>query len=163
MDQGQGAADDQARDIAVFLLGGDAQDGQDEDAGQDGFDDEAGQGIPVIQGVGAQLGCILHHQLQHAGAGDGAHELSHHVADEVLHGHLLRAEHGDGDGGIDVAAGDVADGVGHGHDHQAEGRTGHAQGAAGLAGHAAGHEHQHEGAQALRQILFHVFHFNFPP
>ena len=166
VDEGEGQADDEAAEGAVLeLIGGDAQDGGDEEEGQDHFQQEAGAeaAVDAAQAVGAEaaghVGDIAHLEDQgdEAHAGHRADDLGDDVKQE-LHGlQALPKEDRQGDGGVDVAAGDVADGVGHGHDGQAEGQGGEDVPAAagGVAAHqhggAAPHEAQGEGADDLGQ------------
>ena len=167
MDQGQRAADDQTGDLAEGLPGGDAQDGKDEDTGQNDLGDEAlGRGdlnlAELLQRVGAEAAVEAEEHAQQSGAGDGAKALRDHVAAEVLDVHLLADQHGNGNSGVDVAAGDVADGIGHGDDDQAEG-AGDSQitalhVAADGDGGAAGHQDQDEGTDEFRDILSQIFH-----
>ena len=120
----------------------------------------------MIQGVHSQLGGVPHHGVQGAGAGDGTRELGYDVAAEILHGQVTLDQEGDGNRGVDVAPGHVADGVGHGHDHQAEGQRRADEAGrsvfrgADLPGHAAGKEHQYRGTDKLSTILTKIFHGN---
>ena len=65
-----------------------------------------------------------------------------------------------------MAAGNIADGIGHRHDDQTEGQRGEKiPRACGITSHhgggAAGEENQHEGADKLRKILLVILHEPF--
>ena len=166
MDQGQGAADDQTGNLAERLTGGHAQDRQDEDAGQHDLGQEAAaDGDAGLKGVRAEAAVKVEENAQADRTEDRAEALGDHVADEVLEAHLLADQHCQRDRRVDVAAGNVADGVGHRYDHKAEGqsreRVAAPVRAAGDDRHAAGHQHEDKGTDEFRQILFECVHI-FP-
>ena len=128
---GQRQADDEAAEGAVLgLLRGHAEDAEHEDEGQHDLDQQAREGAAVhaAEAVGAEAAGHVGHaaeledQGQQGGADQRAEALGEHIADEVLALHAAGEQHAEGDRGVDVAAGDVADAVGRGDDRQAEGQ-----------------------------------------
>ena len=161
--QRQGQTDDQTRELLILLLRGNAQDDQDEDEGQDALDDQGGQDLSVEQAVGAEALVKADQRAEDRRARGSARELSDDVQEEVLDAHAARQQYADGDSRVDVAAGDVADGVRHRDDDQTERQSGQHVcrvrliGAAQYGRGAAGEEYQHEGADELSDEFFHVF------
>ena len=144
----EGQADDQAAEGAVArLAGGHAEDAGDEDEGQDDLDQQARNRVAAHTGeaVGAETTGHIRHAAelkddrQDGRADQRADALGDDVAADVLLVHTAGHEHAEGDGGVDVAAGDVADGVSHGDDGQAEGQGGEDVAAAG--GCVTAHQH----------------------
>jgi hypothetical protein len=87
---------------------------------------------------------------------DGADDLEHDVADEILDGEFLVEEHGDGDGGIEVAPRDLPDSDGHDHDGQTEGESTADEVVTRLHSEEKGsdtEEHESEGAEELSEVF----------
>ena len=102
-------------------------------------------------------------------AGNGAKNLRDHIGDEVLRRHAAGDEHAEADRGIDVAARNLADAIGHGDDGEAEGRgdaekVDRGRPASHVAddGGAAADQHQRKCPNEFRDCLFHV-HGDLPP
>ena len=118
--EGKGKTDYKACYAAVFDLRGDAEDGKDEDEGQDDFNKQGKPDIAVVESVCSETGAGSYKSEKNRSAGDGAEELGNDVADEVSEGKLAVYEHCDGNGGVNVATGNIAYGIGHGDDHESE-------------------------------------------
>ena len=149
----QGQADDEAAERAVFrLLGGHAQNIDDENERQDDFHQKArhGAAADAAQTVGTEaaghIGHTAHaeHRRQDRRAHERAHTLGNHVVHELHDFHAAGEQDPQRHSGVDVASGDVADGIGHGHNGQAE-RQGREDVASAVGGVTA---HQHGSAAA---------------
>lgn len=165
--QSQGQTDDQTGDRTVLGLGGDTQDGNDEYEGQDDFDQDGQADVALIQSVGTEAALCTEDGQENGGTCDSAGSLCNDVADEVLEAQLAADQHGDGNCGVDVATGNVTDGVCHGHDDQTEGQSGEQVATTGgcitadsNCG-AAGEKHQYEGTDKFRDVLFDRTHKYF--
>jgi hypothetical protein len=125
---------------------------------------------PVGEGPGAGLQLVGGHALlvdrdepQGAARGDGGDDLHDDVRGDVLPLEALADGQADGDGRVEVPAGDVTHPVGHGHHGEAEGEAdteeadaeadaavvGLGEELGGEHGTAAAAEHQHERAEEL--------------
>ncbi|KAB8096443.1 hypothetical protein EE612_024891, partial [Oryza sativa] len=104
---------------------GGGEDGVDEDEGADDLGAEAvALGVAGRDDVGAAAGGLVQallEALDDAGATDGAEALHHHVEEGPGEGQLPGEEEAEGDGRVDVAAGDAGGAVDEGEDHAAEG------------------------------------------
>uniref|UniRef100_A0A0E0DH10 Uncharacterized protein n=1 Tax=Oryza meridionalis TaxID=40149 RepID=A0A0E0DH10_9ORYZ len=104
---------------------GGGEDGVDEDEGADDLGAEAvALGVAGRDDVGAAAGGLVQallEALDDAGAADGAEALHHHVEEGPGEGQLPGEEEAEGDGRVDVAAGDAGGAVDEGEDHAAEG------------------------------------------
>ncbi len=60
---------------------------------------------------------------QDARSADGPGALRHDVGGQILAAEAFADEQPDGDGGVEVTAGDVTDGEGHGENREAKGQT----------------------------------------
>ncbi len=170
----QGEADDYAAEGAMSaLLGGHAEDGQNEQEGQQDFYDETchGAAAHACQTVCAEAtGLVLNraeleYECQQSGASQGTEALGNNVADEFVHLHAAAHEHAEGNGGIDVAAGNIAHAVCHADDGQTEGKGGEdvatAVDSVTADQHcgAAAEQHECERADEFGDVLFDGFHF----
>ena len=164
MNQRERTADDQTGDPAVFRLAGDAEDREHKHAGEENFDDQRLHGAAIVQPVGAETVGRADQPAQDGGSGGRAQKLRDDIAHEIRNAHAAVQQDAQGDGGVDVAAGDVADGIRHGDNHQTERQRRHQIGsvrfgcAARHGGDAAGEQDQNEGADKFGGILFHVAH-----
>ena len=170
MDEDQGQTDGQAGEVAGAFLGiGGAQHHEDEEERGDAFDEEcAADAAGIGDTVGAEAGRIAHgarsarrldDQHEHGTGEDTADDLADPVADRFFPRHAARKGDAEGNGRIDVAAGDAADGVGHGHHGKTE-SDGGADDAGGVTaaqphGGAATQERQDERSDAFCKVLFH--------
>ena len=162
VDQDERQTDGEAGELIVAGLGGDAEDRQHERGGEHGLDGEAFHHVAAIQRIGAEAAVPAAEVAEQGRAGRGAGELGDHVADKVAEAHAAGQQHAQRDGGIDVAAGNVADGIGHGDDRQAERQRRAQIGGVDLRavaaqhdGRAAAEKHEHERADKFSEILFH--------
>lgn len=136
VDEGQREADGERRDGLVFALGGDGEDDGDEHGGQDDLGQEdraeseaAGGGGAVAVGGEAGVagggevagGAVGGDEEDDCGSDESAEDLADDVAGDVLPLGAAGDGETDADGGVEVAAGDVADGVDAGHHGEAEG------------------------------------------
>ena len=104
-------------------------------------------------------GDYLGEQKKHCTCDDTADELADPVADGVLPGHAAGKGHAEGDGRIDVASADAADGIGHCDHGKTEGDCGtdNAGGRVAAEEHcgSAAQERQYERSDAFCKVLFH--------
>ena len=143
-----------------------AEDDEHEDEGGDELDEQrSADASRVGYAVGAEAAGQVRSrndlgEEQQDGAGDDtADQLAAPVAAGVLPAHAAGERDGEGDGRVDVAAGDVSDRVRHGDDGQTE-SDGGAHDTGRLAAPeehsvAAAQEHQNEGSDAFSKVLFH--------
>lgn len=177
MHERQREADGQRRDGLVLALGGDGEDDGDEDGGQDDLGQQdraeaeaAGGGGAVAVGGEAGLagggevagGAVGGDEEDDSGSDEPAEDLADDVAGDVLPLGAAGDGEADADGGVEVAAGDVADSVDAGHHGEAEGEgdteEAHSERVAGVG--EGGGEHrgadapgdQEEGAERLRRV-----------
>ena len=161
VDKGERQTD---HDAAVFNLARYAENRNDEDEGQHDFDQERSDDFAVIQSVGAKTAVRTEQTSEGERAEGCAGKLGNDIAEEISHAHFAADQHGDGDRRVDMAAGDVADGIRHGNDDQTEGGGRQEIGGVGFRGAAergsgaAGDEDQHKRADAFRNILFQSLH-----
>ena len=165
VDKGKGEADNETRYVAVLSFGGNAEDGENENAGEDDFDDKGFYDVAVVETVLTELGEVAENSAESGSARDSAGELSDDINDKVDEAHFTAYEHGDRNGRVDVAAGNVAYGISHGNDNEAEGkrRKKIADGvvrdvAVGNDGSAAGEEDENESADEFGKELFEISH-----
>ncbi|WVZ73081.1 hypothetical protein U9M48_021429 [Paspalum notatum var. saurae] len=122
---GERGEDGDVRVPGAALGVGGGEDGVDEDEGADDLGSQAvALGVPGVDGVGAAAGGHVEpllEALDDAGAADGAQALHDHVEEGAREGELARQEEAEGDGGVDVAAGDAGGAVDEREDHAAEG------------------------------------------
>ena len=155
MDQHQRQTDGQSGQVAGAVPGiGGAQDNQHEDKGEDRLGDEGLEHHAVGKAVGARTGgtavvAACDQCVEDRRADDGADNLGDHVPGSLLAAHASREEDAQRDGRIDVAARDVADGVGHGHDRESEGQ-GHSD-CSDAGAYGSGHTPGEYGAAASHQ------------
>ena len=148
VDEDEAQADGQSGEVIGSAVGlrRSAEHHEDEEAGEHHLDDEAVEhtegagvgarersGIVSFLQVGKRLSIqLLHHvgcdqasrlrdDKQHGSCQDGSDDLEHHVHAAVLRRHASGEEASQGDGGVDVASADAADGVSHGYDGQTKG------------------------------------------
>ena len=166
MYQRQREADYQACHLAEFGLRGNAQNRQNKDKGQNDLHDQGTHNTALKQAIlaKAQL-CSAQNAHENGGTGDSAQELGDNVTHKILNAHLAGNQHGNGYGWIDVAAGNIADGIGHGNNHQSESEGCHQVGGVGICAVttdygscAAGKQNQNQGADKLGYILLHILH-----
>ena len=139
---------------------GGVQHDQYEHAGQNDLHKQGKTDTVVIQPVRAETGIRAKQNAQNAGGCEGAEALTDHVADE-FHG-LERAgdQLGQRNGGVDVAAGEVAHRVARGDETHAESerRDQIACAEPGVTAHrasrTAANEHENKGAEKFRNCFF---------
>lgn len=165
MDQRQRQADDQSDDEFVVGLGSDPEDRIDEDEGQDDFDEEPQQEIQgeggsreVRDAVRPEGGIGTEEDHQDEASKEGSQHLGEDVESEILEGELFGQIHGEGHRRIDVASGDVADGVGHRHDGKPEGQRGGHEIDAAFDGDPATEGDEDEGSDEFGEIRFPILH-----
>ena len=178
MDEGEGQTDDEtAEGTVVRLLGGDAEDGQNEYEGQEALDQQTCDDalIHARETVGAEAARHILHaaetedRSENACARESAEALGDDVADEVSHAHAARDEHAERYRGVDVAARDVADAVSHADDDKTERQSGQDVAAAvrrvAADEHrgAAAEYHENHGADKFGDELFDRIHSITPP
>ena len=168
MNQDEGEADGQTCEVVGGTIGlrGGAEDDEHEDVRQHNLNYQAVDGT-VGAGVGTRSrgdddgGIHTDNAVEDSSCEDGTDDLSTDVTARVLGRDAAVEEDAQGDGGIDVAAADAADGVGHGDDAETEGdgcahdRSG-VDAATETHGRAATKQCQHESAYHFSKILFHV-------
>ena len=163
--QRQGEADDQTGELLILLLGGHAQDDQNEYEGQDALDDQRLDDAVVVQTIRAEA-CVKADQCaQYSRSRGSAGKLRDDVEEELGYGHAAGQQNADRDRRVDVAAGYVADGVRHRDDHQTERQRREDVRAVRLSAVAAYYrsgtareQYQHEGADEFRTEFFDVVH-----
>ena len=169
MHERKAQTDDDAGEVGIFLLARCAENGKHEHEGQNRLDDEGdletGSVGRTVDVVCAETVGVAEDEQQRPCAGYSTDKLRSNVAAKVLNAHAAGEQHAQGDGGVYVAAGHVADGVRHGDDDETEGerrcdvaRIG--EKATGDGGDAAGEEYQHTGADELGDVLFDAFHLH---
>lgn len=130
MHKGERKADDYARYSLVVRLGSNAENGEHKGECEHDFNDEADKErarIAVsgcedrLNGIAAEVFKRAEEQPDDCRADDCAQNLTDYVTYKFLCGHLFADEHGKANGGIDVAARNVAYGICHGDDYKAEG------------------------------------------
>ena len=176
MDEDQAEADCKSCGLAGSLLGvGGAEHYEDEDEGCNHLYEAsapraAGIGYAVASKGAGEIGSCNHiGEEEEQGAGDdAADDLAAPVAASVFPAHASAEGYAEGDGGIDVAAGDFTDRVGHGHYGQTEcdGGTYYSCGSGAAEEHcgSAAEEREHERADAFCKVLFHGdLDFNVTP
>ena len=96
-------------------------------------------------------------------ADDRAEDLGNDVDDEFLRAHSAFCKAGDGNRGIDVAAGYLTDRVGHRHDDQSEGKRRRNQFTACKSRYAACEKHEDECTNEFgKRFLEETFHIDSP-
>ena len=165
--QNQRQTDGQTCEVACADLAvGGAKHYEYEDEGCDDLNEEctpgaAGIGYAVGAETAGEVGCGDNvHECEQQGAGhDAADDLAAPVAEGIFPAHAAGQGDCQGDGGIDVASADAADGVGHGDDCKTEGDgcPYYSCGSVAAEEHcgAATEKSQHEGADAFSKVLFH--------
>ena len=171
VDKDEGKADGESCKVAgADFAVGRAEDDEDEDEGRDDFHEEgAAEASGVSHAVGAEgtgqvRGCDdLGQEEEHRAGDDAAEDLADPVAAGVLPAHAAGDRDGEGNGRVDVASADAADGVGHGDDGEAESDCGADDTCRGCAaeehGSPAAQKRQDEGPDALSDVLFHMEHW----
>ena len=167
--QDEAEADGESGEVAGsdFAVSG-AEDDQHEKEGcyyfhKDGAPGTASVGYAIGAEASGQVRCADYacYGKEKRACDDTADELSYPVAAGVLPTHTAGEGYAEGNGGIDVATADAADGVCHGYDGKAERYR-----SADYAGRSvtteehrcpASQESENESAQALSKILFHIF------
>jgi hypothetical protein len=172
VNQDEAETDGQTGEAANTLLSvRRAEYGENEDEGQDNLSQQTADcGYALLTGVSAcalKTGYVADQNPQQHGADESADNLEEDVHSGVLDGHTTGQVAAEGDGGVDVTAADVADGVSHSDDSQTEGqgRTDDAGGVTrcGVANRAtvqadssaATHEHEYHRANHFCKIPFH--------
>ena len=128
VDENEGETDGQTGKVVGGTVGlrGGAEHYEHEDECQEAFNDETVQ-LAGSAGVGAGGGTLGqtrrggYEQIEGGSGEDGADDLAYDVTASVLTAHAAAEEHAEGDGGIDVASADAADGIGHGYYGKTEG------------------------------------------
>ena len=157
---------------AGALRAGRAEDDEDEARGQDELDQEAGEeavaagrvGAVAVRGeaAGGPVGLAGGDEVEDDRGDEAADHLGDPVGDELAPGEAAADGEAERDRRVEVAAGDRADGVGHGEHGQAEGErdAGEADAELGEAGGehgaAAAAEHEPEGAECLGSKFLHA-------
>src|SRR6185369_8067647 len=98
--------------------GGDVEDDVGESERADEFRDQGGQDVQV--GGVAAAGRFTFQVKDDEGCGQGADDLGDHVGNDICLGATSAQPDGQGDGGVIMRAGDVAAGVDHDHQGQAD-------------------------------------------
>ena len=167
VDEDEAQTDGQTSEVigSTIGLGGSTEDYEHEDAGEHGFYDQAvggaeGAGIGTSSSGDDDAWVGGNDAGEDSSCDDGADDLEQHVHGAVLSRDASVEEYAECDGGVDVAARDASDGVGHGDDGQTECYSGSYIGSSVLSatqrhGSAATQECQHEGADEFSKILFH--------
>ena len=167
VDEHEAKTDGEAGEVAgTLLLVGRAEHYEDEEHGQYDFGDETvgnAAGACVGTGLGAQceFGRGADEGIEDGATDEGSDALENDIHRCVLAADALVEPAAEGDGGVDVAAADAADGIGHRHNGKAEGEGG-AYDAGGVNttietyGCAATEEHEDGCADHFCKILFHV-------
>jgi hypothetical protein len=136
MDQGEAEADGDGGEAFGGAFVGGAEDDEKEERGEEHLDEEAGEERVVFGGVvgvavggesagEGEGGVAAGDQVQNSGGADGSENLGDDVGGQFGDGEAFGGDEADRDGGVEVAAGDVADGEGHGENRESEGK-GHA-------------------------------------
>ena len=131
----------------VGLLGGHTENRQNKDKGQKKLDQKprTGASVYACKTVGAEAAGHVGHpaevkdQGKDAGAGKSTEALRHDIADKFAGRHSAAQQYAKRHRRVDMAAGDVADTVGHAHDGKTEGQS--RQQVAGAACRVAPHKH----------------------
>ena len=134
VDEGEGEPDHDSRDLAVScLFVGDVKDDVDEDEGQNDFGDQRPEDATgsqftriadrVVAGIasGGEASHLEDSKYQDR-AEESADDLRANVDQEFLEGHALGEQAAKGDRGVDVAAADATDRIGHRNDGKAKGQ-----------------------------------------
>ena len=170
VDQAEGEADGQSGKFAESLtcVGG-AEHYEDEEEGEQALYQQghagAGAGLNHIGGqrsrtCGAsevESRSHIDQPVKESGADGGAYELCCYISAKFTKLHAAREEHGEGNGGIDVAAGDVADTVDQAKEHEAEAEADAEDTDFGSGQHSAAacKEHQKHSSDALSDVFSH--------
>lgn len=115
-------------------LVGCAEDNKQEEGGEDDFGDEAGEQVVTAGGVlgvavgseaagEREAGFAAGDDIENARCGEAAQDLSDNVGAEFGDGEALADDEADGDGRVEMAAGDVSDSEGHGKERQTKGES----------------------------------------
>lgn len=135
MDQHEAETDCKTCEVAcALLLVGGAEHYEDEEECGDDFNEDCSAGtVCICNAVGAEASGIAHctgcagsadDSEEDSCADNTADELADPVTTGILPGHSLAEDDAEGDGRVDVAAGDASDGVGHCDDSKTEGGSG---------------------------------------
>lgn len=168
VDEDEGKAYGKARKVVGRTVGlaGSTEHYEHEDEREEYFSYESVHDVVRSASIGSRVGALgkrrvsaYEHGKERCG-NDGTDDLCHDVAYAVLSAHSSGKEHAKADGGIDVATGNSANGVGHGYNGKAEGKGGTYYGrcvnsAVEANGSTAAEKREHEGAEKFCKILFH--------
>ena len=175
MNQGQTQADGDRGKAGRSQFVGRTHDDNQEECGQYEFDQQSSHHVVTVRRVLAETvagkagsnsiktGFTGSNQIQNARGGNRTDNLGYDVRQQVFTVETAADEKADGNGRIEVAAGNVADGVSHGQYGQAEcqGDTGktNAKFRVGCCQNcaAAAAEYQPESAEKFCKIFFHLF------
>lgn len=158
--QSDDRADGNSRgDAFFFRAGGDVEDDEHEKEGEDEFEDERLHGRTGRQ-CRAEEFVRRKKKAQQAAGQKGPGKLADDVGQNERAFETLRCPKADGDSGIQMRAGDVAEGIDHGEDNQAEGQSDADVGDCALAGLidddcASPGKDEGERAEEFGAILFH--------
>jgi len=131
VDEGEAQADGDGGEAFGGALVCAAEDDQQEEAGEDDFDEKAGEHGVAAGGVVAEAVCsestedevwpAAGDDVEDSGGNDGSCYLGDDVGAKFRGGEALADDETDGDCGVEVAAGDVANGEGHSENCEPEG------------------------------------------
>lgn len=170
MDEREGEPDRERGEASGRLAVGRAHDDEQEHHGQHEFGDRGGGKIVFARrmfavAIGgeaageAEIRFAAGNQIKHAGCDDRADHLGDDIGRNLVRGKASARGEPHGHGGIEMAAGDVADGIGHGDDGKTESECDAEQADADLRkssgehGAAASCEGEPEGADCLGGIF----------
>ena len=130
VNQYEAEADGQTSEVVggTIGLGGSTEYDEYEDAGEDNLSEQTTEhrdvGLKVVGTRSLHTGNISYEDGEQGTADEGSDALEDDVHDTLLGVHTTSEDAAQRDGGVDVATGDAADGVGHSNDGQAEGQRG---------------------------------------
>ena len=125
VDQCQGKTDDHAGDVAVCDLRSYAQDREDEYECQYTLDNEGLRYVIVEKTIAAESAVVrIKEYGEQKSTTAGTYKLGAPVEEHILKRHLFVDEHGQRNSRVDVASGDISDGICHRHDDQTESQSG---------------------------------------
>src|ERR1700712_2764549 len=134
MDEREAESDgDRSEALGRALIGG-AEDDEEEEEGKQELRDEAGEqgiaagrmhAVAVRSKTGGARKALLAagDDVKAAGSGDAAENLGNDIREKIAPGEASAGVEAEGDSGIEMRAGDVADGKGHGEHGEAEGES----------------------------------------
>ena len=111
---------DAGGDALFFCASGNVQNHKHEDERENELENE-GLRLRTCGKSAAERGVIGKEELERKARGDCTSELAENVGKDLGEGESAGEGERESDGGIQMSAGDVADGVNHGEDDQAEG------------------------------------------